>query len=118
MGDNTIIKNKAEFETIATTFLDKIFKPALENNLGDIEIRIFPNGQRPEQYFCQTAKEAAEIAFNLCNSGIDVYFGEEQSIKANSIMNANTFAILEILLYPDKKRIRFVKGLLLRNRQK
>ena len=75
MDDNTIIKNKAEFETTAQRFLDKIFKPALENNLGDIEIRTFPNGQWPEQYFCETAKEAAEIASNLCNSGIDVYFG-------------------------------------------
>ena len=75
MGNQTIIKNKAEFETTAQTFLDKIFKPVLENNLGDIEVRTFPKGQRPEQYFCQTAKEASEIAFNLCNSGIDVYFG-------------------------------------------
>ncbi len=75
MGDNTIIENKAEFETTAETFLDKIFNPVLENNLGDIEIRTFPNGQWPEQYFCQTVKEAAEIAFNLCNSGVDVYFG-------------------------------------------
>ena len=75
MGDNTIIKNKAEFETTAQTFLDKIFNPVLKNNLGDIEIRTFPNGQWPEQYFCQSIKEAAEIAFNLCNSGVDVYFG-------------------------------------------
>ena len=75
MSDNTIIKNKAEFETTAETFLDKIFKLVLENNLGDIEIRTFPEGRRPEQYFCQTTKEATDIAFNLCNSGIDVYFG-------------------------------------------
>jgi len=75
MGDNKIIQNKAEFETTAQTFLDKIFSPVLKNNLGDIEIRTFPKGQRPEQHFCQTAKEAAEIAFDLCNSGIDVYFG-------------------------------------------
>ena len=75
MSDCTIIKNKAEFETTAETFLDKIFKPVLENKLGDIEVRTFPNGQWPEQYFCQTAKEATEIAFNLCNSGVDIYFG-------------------------------------------
>jgi len=75
MGDCTIIKSKAEFETTAETFLEKIFNPVLKNNLGEIEIRTFPNGQWPEQYFCQTAKKAAEIAFNLCNSGIDVYFG-------------------------------------------
>ena len=39
MSDCTIIKNKAVFETTVETFLDKMFKPALENNLGDIEIR-------------------------------------------------------------------------------
>jgi Fe-S cluster biogenesis protein NfuA len=44
MSDNTIIKNKAEFENIAETFLDKIFNPVLKNNLGDIEIRSFPKG--------------------------------------------------------------------------
>ena len=75
MGDCTIIKNKAEFKTTANNFLDKIFTSVLKNNLSDIEIRTFPKGRRPEQYFCQTAKEASEIAFNLCNSGIDVYFG-------------------------------------------
>ena len=75
MSNNTIIKNKAEFELTAETFLDKIFNPVLKNNLGDIEIRTFPEGRRPEQYFCQTTKEASEIAFNLCNSGVDVYFG-------------------------------------------
>ena len=65
MGDYTIIKNKTEFETTAQTFLDETFNPVLKNNLGDIEIRTFPNGQWPEQHFCQSAKEAAEIAFKL-----------------------------------------------------
>jgi hypothetical protein len=68
MSDCTIIKNKAEFETTAQSFLDKIFNPVLDNNLGDIEIRTFPKGRRPEQYFCQSIKEASEIAYNLCNS--------------------------------------------------
>ena len=54
MGNKTIIKNKAEFETTATTFLDKMFKTTLDNGFGDIEIRTFPNGQWPEQYFCQS----------------------------------------------------------------
>ena len=75
MSDCTIIKNKAVFETTVETFLDKIFKPVLENKFGDIEVRIFASGYWPRQYFCKTTKEAAEIAFNLCNSGIDVYFG-------------------------------------------
>jgi len=52
-----------------------MFKPALENNIGEIEIRAFPNGQWPEQYFYQSTGKGAEIAYELCNSGIDVYFG-------------------------------------------
>ena len=92
MDYNTIIKNKAKFETTAQTFLNKILNPVLDNNLGDIEIRTFPNDQWPEQYFCQTAKEASEIAFDLCNSGIDVYFGvnprtEKQAKKKMSTMS-------------------------------
>jgi len=75
MDNQKIIINKAEFESTATTFLDKKFKPALDNSLGDIEIRTFPNGKWPEQYFYQSIKNAAEIAYDLCNSGIDVYFG-------------------------------------------
>ena len=61
MSDNIIINDKTEFETTAETFLDNIFKPVPENNLGDIEVRTFPNGQWPEQYFCKTTKEASEI---------------------------------------------------------
>ena len=45
MSDCIIIGNKAEFETTAETFLNKIFNPVLKNNLGDIEIRTFPNEQ-------------------------------------------------------------------------
>ena len=75
MGDNTIIKNKAEFETTAQTFLNKIFNPVLDNNLGDIEIRTFPNGHWLEQYFYQTTKEAAEIVLvddNFATIGVSV----------------------------------------------
>ena len=36
MGDCTISKNKAEFETTAQTFLDKILTPVLKNNLNVI----------------------------------------------------------------------------------
>ena len=45
MGDNTIIKNKAEFETTAQTFFDKIFNQVLENNLGDIDLSALGTGQ-------------------------------------------------------------------------
>lgn len=75
MNDNPIIKNKEEFINTAEQFLEKTFGPVLKNNFGDIEIRVFPKGQMPRQYFCNNTKDAAEIAFDLCNSGIDVYFG-------------------------------------------
>ncbi len=88
MSDDTIIESKAEFETTAQTFLDRIFNPVLKDNLGDIEVRIFTSGHWAKQYFCQTAKEAAEITFKLCNSGIDVYFGKNGDVRSIYIFKA------------------------------
>jgi len=75
MNSKTIVKSKEEFINTAELFLNCIFGSALQNGYGDIEIRVFPKGQLPGQYFYRTTKEASEMAFNLCNSGIDVYFG-------------------------------------------
>ena len=95
MNDNPIIKDKAEFISTAEQFLEKTFGPALKNNFGDIEIRVFPKGQMPRQYFCNNTKDAAEIAFDLCNSGIDVYFGVNprtgKSGKKENVHYVSTF---------------------------
>jgi len=75
MSNKTIIKNKEVFISTAELFMNCIFSSALQNGYGDIEIRVFPKGQPPGQYFYHSSKEASEIAYNLCNSGVDVYFG-------------------------------------------
>jgi len=75
MASKPIIKDKQKFMKTAGQFLDKMFSQALKNRYGEIEIRTFTTGQPPGQYFCQTIKDASDIAFSLCNSGIDVYFG-------------------------------------------
>ena len=61
--------------TNQTKFFEAIFGKALKNNQGQIEIRTFPEGQRPQQYFCSTVEEASQKAYDLCNNGIDVYYG-------------------------------------------
>lgn len=73
--NSPIIKDKALFLQTATKFLDSMFGRALNENCGAIEIRIFPKGQRPEQYFYSNITDAAQKCYDLCNSGIDVYFG-------------------------------------------
>ena len=67
-----LITNREEFMRGAIDFFKAIFEPALNNGLGEIEIRIF---RPPRSYFFSSGKEAAEKAYELCNQGIDVYFG-------------------------------------------
>ena len=70
-----LIRNKQEFINNATDFFHTIFSPALENGYGDIEIRIFPKGGFAQNLFFSSESDAAEKAYELCNQGIDVYFG-------------------------------------------
>ena len=71
MNKNPIIIDKDDFITGASGFLNEIFDAALTSELGEIEIRTFTPSF---QHFCQSETEAAEIAYNLCNKAIDVYF--------------------------------------------
>lgn len=75
MENNQLIIDKDKFEKTAGRFLNTIFNAVLSKNFGDIEIRVFPKDSHPEQYFCSGVHDSTEIAYNLCNSGIDVYFG-------------------------------------------
>jgi len=68
-------KNQEHFFDNATEFFQAIFEPALNAGYGEIEIRIFPKNQAPKQFFCKSESDAALVSGNLCNSGIDVYFG-------------------------------------------
>ena len=70
-----LIINKTHFINEATDFFHTIFAPALENGFGEIEIRVFPKGRPAQSLFYNSESNAAEKAYDLCNQGIDVYFG-------------------------------------------
>ena len=72
--NNTLI-DKDNFINMASDFFNEIFEPAFNSECGSIEIRTFPKGQAPQQYFFESETEAAEKAYQLCQQGIDVYFG-------------------------------------------
>ena len=73
MNNTPIDKNS--FISTASDFFNEIFEPAFNSGCGSIEIRTFPKGQAPQQYFFESETEAAEKAYQLCQQGIDVYFG-------------------------------------------
>ena len=67
--------NKENLQTVARGFLETLFSKALNQELGEIEIRTFPKGQNPQQHFFSSIDDAIEMAYNLSKSGQDVYFG-------------------------------------------
>ncbi len=69
---NNHVTDKNQFITTATDFFNELFEPSFNSECGCIEIRTF---KPPTQNFCKSEREAAEVSFNLCNQGIDVYFG-------------------------------------------
>jgi putative DNA primase/helicase len=67
-----IVRNKEEFIESVIEFFNLLFDPSLKESLGEIEIRTF----RPlSQHYFASEQEAAERVYELCNQGIDVYFG-------------------------------------------
>ena len=65
------ITNKETFITEAIEFFSNLFPPVLDQETGEIEIRTF----RPtQQVFYSSKEEAVDWAYDLCNTGIDVYF--------------------------------------------
>jgi putative DNA primase/helicase len=75
MTPSAKIHDQEQFITKTTSYFNALFESALSSNYGDIEIRTFPKGQAPEQFFFKSESEAAQTAYQLCNAGIDVYFG-------------------------------------------
>ena len=63
---------KETFSEQAQTFLSLLFDKALEQGLGEIELRTF---KPAKQYFVSSVNEAVEIAHSLCDSESDVYIG-------------------------------------------
>ena len=75
MEKRNLITNRDEFIKSAIEFFKTLFGENHASTCGDIEIRVFPSGNFPEQHFCPTPIEAAQVAYDQCNSGIDAYFG-------------------------------------------
>ena len=68
-------KNQEHFIDNATEFFQTIFEPTLIAGYGEIEIRIFPKDKPAQQFFFNSESQATLVSGNLCNNGIDVYFG-------------------------------------------
>jgi hypothetical protein len=75
MNQPALIKDKEEFVKTAIGFFQTLFGKKPSTTHGDIEIRTFPKAGFAEQHFCGKTQEAAFLAYKLCNSGIDTYFG-------------------------------------------
>jgi hypothetical protein len=73
METNSIINDKKEFLMKTTHFFRSIFDTALHNDMGEINLRIFPKNHYPENFYFDNAIDASTKAFDLCNAGIDVY---------------------------------------------
>ena len=75
MISTALDKNQKHFIDNATEFFQTLFEPTLNAGYGEIEIRTFPKNKPSQQFFCKSESEAALASGNLCNNGIDVYFG-------------------------------------------
>lgn len=70
-----MIRNKEEFVKGATGFFGIIFSTGLKAGMGEIEIRTFPKGRGASSNFFISEGNAAAWAGEVCNNGIDAYFG-------------------------------------------
>ena len=74
MSKQLLIDDKQKFMDQAMEFFTCLLDAPLSQERGEIEIRVFPN-RIGQQHFVKSEESAAEIAYVLCNQGIDVYFG-------------------------------------------
>ncbi|RJR43992.1 MAG: hypothetical protein C4576_13810 [Desulfobacteraceae bacterium] len=75
MSNENRINNRFTFEMVAEAFFNMMFSKVLEEGLGQIELRTFPKGRAPSQSFYSDIKKAVKDTYDICQSGIDVYFG-------------------------------------------
>jgi putative DNA primase/helicase len=75
MNDNQTNPAIDQAATQARSFFKEIFGPSIPTLYGDIEIRAFPKGGRPIQFFCKTIDEAVKVAIEQSSVGYDSYFG-------------------------------------------
>jgi len=75
MNQPRFIKNKQQYQVNATKFFNTLFQKALDQNIGDIEIRGFPKDGWQTQRYCNLSEDAVKISYDFCESGMDVYVG-------------------------------------------
>jgi len=75
MSRQLLIKDKQQYQIVATKFFETLFREALNKKCGDIEIQAFPKYGYSEERYCNSPKDAAKISYDFCESGMDVYVG-------------------------------------------
>jgi putative DNA primase/helicase len=74
MTTQNLITDKKQFKQTAKSFFKIMFGEAFERDCGQIEILGFMNGPQHQSYH-NTIDDAVNTAYNLCQAGLDVYFG-------------------------------------------
>jgi len=75
MTTQRFIKEQAQFRETAKSFFEILFGKALQQNLGQIEIQIIPKNGYVETFYFGDIDEAVNKSHELCEAGVDVYFG-------------------------------------------
>lgn len=75
MNQEQFIKNKKQYQSVATKFFETLFQVALNQNYGEIEIQAFPKYGNGEERYCNLPEDAVNISHDFCESGMEVYVG-------------------------------------------
>jgi P4 family phage/plasmid primase-like protien len=75
MNNQLLITDKERFLVQATDFFNLLFEPALEQMLGEIELRLFAQDGKVTQRFFNSEAMAAEEAYEYYRQGMKVCFG-------------------------------------------
>jgi hypothetical protein len=69
MTDNPTNPALDQAATKARSFFKEMFSTSIPGFYGDIEVRAFPKGGRPIQFFCKTIDQAVEVSMEQCALG-------------------------------------------------
>ena len=75
MNKQRLIKDKQQYQIVATKFFETLFQEALDQGCGDIEIQAFPKFGNSEERYFNLPEDAAKISYDFCESGMEVYVG-------------------------------------------
>ena len=90
----TLIKDKTELNSIAMEFLDLLFARTLDNEQGEIEIKLIKDGV-VHSTFQSNYEQIPELSYLGCNNGFNVYFGVNPRVggagKKENVINITAF---------------------------